>query len=137
MWNLPGSCIRPVSPALAGGFFTTEPPGRLFSVLRSLMLFLWTRIFQPQRGSWLQLEASTLAMNANCCPLTCTICGAFRDPLDREGHTRECWAREGSSLERKALSNCWTNSQGLCLTKCHLSQLIFGISFSKKKTVLS
>ena len=26
MWDLPGSGIEPVSPALAGGFFTTEPP---------------------------------------------------------------------------------------------------------------
>ena len=28
MWDLPGSGIEPVSPALAGGSFTTEPPGR-------------------------------------------------------------------------------------------------------------
>ena len=27
MWDLPGSGIKPVSPALAGRFFTTEPPG--------------------------------------------------------------------------------------------------------------
>ena len=27
MWDLPGSGIEPVSPALAGRFFTTEPPG--------------------------------------------------------------------------------------------------------------
>ena len=28
MWNLPGSGIKPESPALAGRFFTTEPPGK-------------------------------------------------------------------------------------------------------------
>ena len=28
MWDLPGSGLEPVSPALAGGFFTTEPPGK-------------------------------------------------------------------------------------------------------------
>ena len=28
MWDLPRSGIEPVSPALAGGFFTTEPPGK-------------------------------------------------------------------------------------------------------------
>ena len=28
MGNLPGSGIEPMSPALAGGFFTTEPPGK-------------------------------------------------------------------------------------------------------------
>ena len=27
LWDLPGSGIEPVSPALAGGFVTTEPPG--------------------------------------------------------------------------------------------------------------
>ena len=28
MWDLPRPGIEPVSPALAGGFFTTEPPGK-------------------------------------------------------------------------------------------------------------
>ena len=28
MWNLPGPGIEPMSPVLAGGFFTTKPPGR-------------------------------------------------------------------------------------------------------------
>ena len=28
MWDLPGSGIKPMSCALAGGFFTTEPPGK-------------------------------------------------------------------------------------------------------------
>ena len=28
MWDLPGSVIEPVSSALAGRFFTTEPPGK-------------------------------------------------------------------------------------------------------------
>ena len=29
MWGLPGSGITPMSPALAGGFFTTKPSGKL------------------------------------------------------------------------------------------------------------
>ena len=28
MWDLPGPGIEPVSPALAGGFLTTAPPGK-------------------------------------------------------------------------------------------------------------
>ena len=28
MWDLPGSGLEPVSPALAGGFLTTVPPGK-------------------------------------------------------------------------------------------------------------
>ena len=29
MWDLPGPGIEPMSPELAGGSFTTEPPGKL------------------------------------------------------------------------------------------------------------
>ena len=28
MWDLPGPGLKPVSPALAGGFPTTAPPGK-------------------------------------------------------------------------------------------------------------
>ena len=35
MWDLPGPGFEPVSPALAGGFLTTVPPGK------SLHFFLW------------------------------------------------------------------------------------------------
>ena len=33
MWDIPGSGIKPVSPALAGGFLTTDPSGRPTSLL--------------------------------------------------------------------------------------------------------
>ena len=33
VWDLPGSGIEPVSPALAGGFYTTEPRGKSFNSL--------------------------------------------------------------------------------------------------------
>ena len=33
MWNLPGPGIKPVSPALAGRFLTTELPGRSCAIL--------------------------------------------------------------------------------------------------------
>ena len=38
MWGLPRCGIKPVPPALASGFFTTEPPGKPLSLamLRSL-----------------------------------------------------------------------------------------------------
>ena len=36
-WDLPGPGIKPVSSALASGFFTTEPPGKpYFSYFRAL-----------------------------------------------------------------------------------------------------
>ena len=40
MWDLPGAGIKPVSPALAGGFITTAPPGKsppYFFYIRSIM----------------------------------------------------------------------------------------------------
>ena len=33
MWDLPGPGIKPVSPALAGGFLTTVPPGKSQSLV--------------------------------------------------------------------------------------------------------
>ena len=43
MWDLPGSGIKSMSPALAGGFFTTEPPGKpLYSSSNiPLSTFVW------------------------------------------------------------------------------------------------
>ena len=42
MWDLPGPGIEPVSPALAGRFLTTAPPGKprglLFVPLRGLLI---------------------------------------------------------------------------------------------------
>ena len=33
MWDLPGPGLEPVSPALAGGFLTTTPPGKSYKAL--------------------------------------------------------------------------------------------------------
>ena len=35
--DLPNPGINPVSPALAGGFFTTEPPGKPIAVITQLL----------------------------------------------------------------------------------------------------
>ena len=37
MWNLSGPGIEPVSPALAGRFFTTEPSGKPLSLKSQVM----------------------------------------------------------------------------------------------------
>ena len=48
MWDLPGPGLEPVSPALAGGFLTTAPPGKSFSnsfkVLEILVLLISSSI---------------------------------------------------------------------------------------------
>ena len=45
-WDLPGPGIKPMSPALAGGFFTTEPPGTPLLVA-ILVLHLSNHCFAP------------------------------------------------------------------------------------------
>ena len=44
MWDLPGPGIEPVSPAMAGGFLTTVPPGKsltyVFEII-SCMVCTW------------------------------------------------------------------------------------------------
>ena len=43
MWDLPGPGLEPMSPALAGGFLTTVPPGKSFSWL---LYCSWSKIQQ-------------------------------------------------------------------------------------------
>ena len=52
-WDLPGSGVKPVSPALAGEFFTTEPPGKhlLFSLfVCAFDVISWNPLPNPR--SW-------------------------------------------------------------------------------------
>ena len=39
MWDLPGPGLEPVSPALAGGFLTTAPPGKSPAIISSNIFF--------------------------------------------------------------------------------------------------
>ena len=41
MWDIPTPGIKHLSPALAGGFFTTGPPGKPKDVFLSLILICW------------------------------------------------------------------------------------------------
>ena len=50
--DLPDSGIEPMSPALAGRFFTTEPPGKL-------LLFLWFSLLRAQGAVLLIRETSS------------------------------------------------------------------------------
>ena len=47
MWDLPGPGLQPVSPALAGGFLTTAPPGKLSpqSFLMIFLMLFWNLFF--------------------------------------------------------------------------------------------
>ena len=45
-WDLPGPGIERMSPALVGGFFTTEPPGKPYSY------YLCATLFKTLSASW-------------------------------------------------------------------------------------
>ena len=46
MWDLPGPGLEPVSPALAGGFLTTAPPGKP----PYFLFIIWLRHFILNSG---------------------------------------------------------------------------------------
>ena len=71
--DLPDPGIEPASPAFAGQFFTTEPPGKLHkgTLLRVLpwskgpawipLGVLWLRLHLPMQGVWVQSLVGDLA----------------------------------------------------------------------------
>ena len=49
MWDLPGPGLEPTSPALAGGFLTTVPPGKsVIQILKPLKTFTWDGEESPE-----------------------------------------------------------------------------------------
>ena len=56
--NLPGSGIKFMSPVLAGGFFTTEPPGKPLSGFFTLCIF--TSLPYGTHGTLAQNESGFL-----------------------------------------------------------------------------
>ena len=57
MWDLPGPGIEPVSPALAGGFFTTETPGSPilndFNMKGPPDIIQYVCVCEPERSNYL------------------------------------------------------------------------------------
>ena len=53
MWDLPGPGLEPVSPALAGGFLTTAPPGKSLFFKKKIYLFIWLpRVLVEAHGNF-------------------------------------------------------------------------------------
>ena len=48
MWDLPGPGLEPMSPALAGGFLTTVPPGKSKNPLVLKTYFCEALLLHPQ-----------------------------------------------------------------------------------------
>ena len=62
MWDLPGSGIEPVSPALAGGSFTTEPSGKppMSLSTKPLRTDMWPYFFTTVHSTFQSLISSEL-----------------------------------------------------------------------------
>ena len=56
--DLPDPGTEAMSPALAGGLFTTEPPGKPHSVLKFSCFKVLLKILHPAKPSWILLEHS-------------------------------------------------------------------------------
>ena len=96
MWDLPRPGLEPVSPALAGGFLTTAPPGKPHSILVARKLSVTVRV--TSEGLWRQLKEvptshswDNLNINKNNC------IGEF----------------PGGPVIRTASFHCWAQVQSL------------------------
>ena len=58
MWDIPGQGIEPVSPALAGGFSTTGPPGKSQSLSISSFVHSFTHWGSGLHGGSLEAPGS-------------------------------------------------------------------------------
>ena len=68
MWDLPGPGIEPVFPALAGGFLTTEPPGK-----PHIYLFIFKTTNQLEKELWRWVESTgweSVRLSPNPCSIS-------------------------------------------------------------------
>ena len=56
MWDLPGSGLEPVSPAWAGGFLTTAPPGKSPDYLSFYLMFFFSSKIPPRTSHDISLS---------------------------------------------------------------------------------
>ena len=66
MWDLPGPGTEPVSPATAGGFFITGPPGKpteMFVLNISMYIILGFFFFFSHKGTYIYLQKLRLFSN--------------------------------------------------------------------------
>ena len=85
IWDLPRPGIKPVSPALAGSFFTTEPPAKLNSIFLESPAPRWPSPLA--RGDWEALQYTLWFRHHPLCPVLIPIspgnCDQSARPVQR------------------------------------------------------
>ena len=121
MWDLPGSGIELVSPALAGGFFTIGPPGKPLDwclLTRGAFSNVWRRWLPRMGGCYWHLMGG----DQGCCSLSCTAQDAptaVKHP-DVSSAGAEKSSRHGRAwpLSKDKIRTVWEGQQnqspGLC-----------------------
>ena len=103
--NLPNPGIKPVSPALAAGFFTTEPPGKPMLVPYCSGFYSFVVSFEIEKS-----QSSNFVLFLNC----------FGYPGSLDFHKN---VRISSSISAKMLGLCWI-CRSIC---CHVNNTKFVI----------
>ena len=105
-WDLPGPGIERMSPALVGGFFTTEPPGKPYSY------YLCATLFKTLSASWgsvcgwlLHLQPLCSYPNSVCsCGLPCWPGGVMVPPPSLA--LPSCSVEAGATLPHLSAQYC-------------------------------
>ena len=67
MWDLPGPGLKPMSPALAGGFLTTEPPGKPCTTFKRKKIGIYRTRGSCTGGSKVKRRAPSQEQVGNKC----------------------------------------------------------------------
>ena len=101
MWDLPGPGLEPVSPALAGGFLTTVPPGKSLWSYSQRIIFSpvqkWIHVYNVKYGNVSYFKAEPLG-NDCFCPFYSTQERWKNILCSENGHTKKWSMTKGQSL---------------------------------------
>ena len=120
MWDHPGSGIEPVSPTLAGGFLTTEPPGKPNSQdfkLSHLLVHCTDEAVALHLGWVRQAVQSHRAGLVS--PISNLRCFLSRSPLWLSGDPQQCFACISMGVFYNRLPPLQAAEEYLLLTTTH------------------
>ena len=106
MWDLPRPGLKPMSPALAGGFLTTVPPGK--SQIRSFLIYsfiICIRVLQRNRTN------KIMCVHSRVCVCVCVGWEAPRSSPGRLETRESYWCSSSLSPRPENSVNPWCKFQ--------------------------